>query len=580
MIRILLRVLGPRYAAPVLRAISLMVAAAVAEGLSYAMVFPVLRALLGADPAGAWPWMIAFAGAVAVYGALRYWGDLSAFGAATAQLRGMYHRLGDHLAHLPIGWYDGARIGEVSVLASKGVLQTMGVIVHLLGPFIFACITPLTIVLVMLVFNWQMGLAALLAAPVVVAAQVWTGRAMARSDARRAERDQESSARVIEYLQAQPVLRTSGRTSERFALLDDAMSGLERASRGLTFSVLPGVVGLSLAVQAMFSGLLALGAYLALGGRIGPVEVLTMLVLAARSADPLLSLSDSGGKLRSARFELERLDAILRTQPLSEPLEPVKPSRHDLEFDAVTFRHGERTVIDNLSLSVPQGERLAIVGPSGAGKSTLLRLIARFHDVEAGAVRLGGVDVRDIATTNLIDQISFVFQDVYLFDGTIEENVRIGRPDAQESELRAAAAAARLDEVVARLPDGWSTHVGEGGTLLSGGERQRVSIARALLKDAPIVLLDELTSALDPVNEAAVHESIERLIAGRTVVMVGHRLRTVECMDRIVFLNDGRIVAEGRHDELLRSCESYAAFWSASMASIAGGRRTDPVKGT
>nr|BFE79145.1 hypothetical protein GCM10020093_017460 [Planobispora longispora] len=191
--------------------------------------------------------------------------------------------------------------------------------------------------------------------------------------------------------------------------------------------------------------------------------------------------------------------------------------------------------------------------------------------MDAGAVRVGGVDVRSISTRVLMERIAIVFQDVYLFDGTIEENVRLGRPDADDADVRAAAAAARLDEVVERLPGGWAANVGEGGALLSGGERQRVSIARALLKNAPIVLLDEVTSALDPVNEAAVHEGVERLMAGRTVVMAAHRLRTVRRADRIVFLDGGRLVEEGGHDELLRRGGRYADFWEASLTHAARG---------
>jgi ATP-binding cassette subfamily B protein len=388
----------------------------------------------------------------------------------------------------------------------------------------------------------------------------------AAGDAERAERAQEATGRVIEFLQAQPVLRAGGRTTERFRLLDDSLRELERASRRSTLSTLPGVVGLTLTVQAMFTGLLVLATYLALGGRIGAAEALTILVLAARCADPLLSLADIGGKLRGARSVLVRLDALLRTEPLPEPHEPIQPQRHDLAFDSVTFGHGDRPVLEGISLSVPDGRRVAIVGPSGAGKSTLLQLLARFHDVDAGAVRVGGVDVREISTEGLIQQIAIVFQDVYLFDGTIEENVRLGRPGASDAEVRAAAAAARLDEVIERLPDGWTTEVGEGGALLSGGERQRVSIARALLKNAPIVLLDEVTSALDPVNEAAVHEGIERLMAGRTVVMVAHRLRTVQRADHIVFLDNGRIVEQGSHNELLLRGGRYADFWNLSLA--------------
>lgn len=570
MIRMLLRVLGRAYARPLRRTVTLMTATAITEGLSYALLVPLLRALFGSTPDDAWPWLIAFGAAIALYAALRYISDLSGFLVGTTLLRGMYHRLGDHLARLPIGWYEAGRLGEVSVLASRGVLQAMSVIAHLLAPFISASVTPLTIVAVILAFNWQMGLAASAAVPIVAAIQLYTARSMAAGDAERAARDDEATGRVIEYLQVQPVLRAGGRTAERFRLLDDSLRDVERASRRSTLSALPGAVGLTLTVQAMFTGLLALGAYLALDGDIGVAEVLTILVLAARCADPLLSLSDIGGRLRGARSVLAKLDEVLRTEPLPVPDEPVQPAGHDLEFESVTFGHGERTVFDDASLSVPQGRRIAVVGPSGAGKSTLLQLLARFYDVDAGAVRLGGVDVRAIDPEVLMAQFSIVFQDVYLFGGTIEENIRIGRPDADETEVRAAAAAARLDEVIERLPGGWATQVGEGGALLSGGERQRVSIARALLKDAPVVLLDEVTSALDPVHEAAVHEGIERLMAGRTVVMVAHRMRTVQRADRVVFLDGGRIVEEGSHDELLCLGGRYADFWNVSLAPAAG----------
>jgi ATP-binding cassette subfamily B protein len=569
MISTLLRVLGHEYAGPVRRTVALMTATALAEGLSYALLVPVLRALFGSTPEDARPWLAAFGAAVAVYAVLRYVSDRSGFRVGTTMLHGMYERLGEHLARLPIGWYQPGRTGEVTVLASQGVLQAMSVIAHLLAPFISACVTPLTIVAVMLAVNWQLGLAGLAAVPLVAAVQLRTARATTVTDTERVERERAATGRVIEYLQAQPVLRAGGRTGERFGLLDDSLKELRRASRRSTLSALPGVLGLAVTVQAVFTALLALGAYLALGGDIGAAEVLAVLVLAARCADPLLSLAEMSGGIRAARAELTRLDDVLTTEPLPEPRVPREPAGHDVAFDAVTFRHGDRAVADGVTLSVPEGRRLAVVGPSGAGKTTLLQLLARFYDVDAGAVRIGGVDVREMDTTALMARIAIVFQDVYLFDGTIEENVRLGRPDATDAEVRAAAAAARLDEVIERLPGGWSAEVGEGGTLLSGGERQRVSIARALLKDAPIVLLDEITSALDPVNEAAVQAGIEELMAGRTVVLVAHRMGTVRRADRVAFLDAGRVVEEGSHEELLRRAGRYAAYWDLSLAGAA-----------
>lgn len=569
MIRMLLRVLGAEYSRPVRRTIALMATAALLEGASYALLVPVLRALLSGAPSDAVPWLAAFAGAVAVFAALRYAADLSGFLAGSTLLRGMYHRLGDHLARLPIGWFGGGRTGEVSVLAGSGVLQAMSVIAHHLAPLVSATVTPLATVAVMLAFDWRLGLAALAAVPAVVAAQRLSERAGSVADAARAEHEREAADRTIEYIRAQPVLRAGGRSRERFGLLDDALRGLQQASRRSALTALPGALGLAFTVQAAFTALLVLGAFLALGGGIGAAELLCVLVLAARCTDPVLSLAHIGGGLRAARGELDRLDAVLRAEPLPEPSEPVRPDRHDLAFEAVSFRRGGRTVLDGVDLAVPEGGRLAVVGPSGAGKSTLLQLIARFHDVDTGSVRVGGADVRAIGTDILMARISIVFQDVFLFDGTIEQNVLLGRPDADAAAVREAARAARLDEVVERLPDGWATNVGEGGALLSGGERQRVSIARALLKDTPIVLLDEVTSALDPHNEGAVHAGIERLMAGRTVVLVTHRLQTAVHADRIVFLEEGRVVEAGTHDELVRLDGRYADFWRA--ASIPAG---------
>ncbi|MGW1373624.1 ABC transporter ATP-binding protein [Streptomyces sp. NPDC002446] len=561
MIRLLLKVLGEPNARPVRRTLALMTVCAAVEGLSYGLLVPLLRAVLGGDAAHAWPWLAAFAAAVLVSAVLGFRSDLAGFRTGGELSRGLHHRLGDHIARLPLGWFTSARIGEVSGLTSRSVMEVMTVPAHRLRPLINASVTPLSIVAVMFFVDWRLALAALVAVPVIVAVQNATGRATARQDAERLRRSDEASGRVVEYVRAQPVLRAGGRSGERLGMLDDALREQWRSERGAALRSLPGTLGLTLTVQASFTLVLALGTYLALGGGIGVAEVLALLVLAARCVDPLLSLSDLGGVMRASRGELERIQAVLQEKPLPEADEPLAPAGGGIELANVVFRRAGRTVLDGLSLKVAEGQRVAVVGSSGAGKSTLLQLVARFHDVDSGVVRVGGVDVRDLDGDRLMAHLSMVFQDVYLFGGTIEDNVRIGRPDATDREVRAAAVAARLDEVVARLPQGWSTQVGEGGSALSGGERQRVSIARALLKDAPVLLLDEATSALDPESEVAVQEALDRLMHGRTVVMVAHRLNTVRQADRIAFLHEGRIAEEGSHLDLLRSGGRYAEFW-------------------
>ncbi|GAA4660844.1 ABC transporter ATP-binding protein [Gordonia humi] len=564
MIRLLLRVLGQQYASPLRRAVALMVAAAVLEGISYALVLPVLRGLLGPTPDSAWPWIAVFAGTVVAYAVLRYVADLTGFRVGAALLRGTYRRLGDHLTALPIGWFTPSRVGEVSVLAGRGVLQAMSAVAHLLGPLISATLTPATVAVVITFVDWRIGVAAIVAAPLIGAVHVWTERSTAAGDTERIAREQEATARVVEFLHAQPVLRAGDRNAERFEILDRSLRDLETASRRTTLRTIPGAIALTTIVQTAFVCTMVLAVHVALSGDLRVPDVLAVLLLATLGADPLLSLNEIGGRIRGARTVLIGIDDVLETRPLPVAPCPRTPVRHDLELNAVTLRAGGRTIIDDLSLTVPDGHRLALVGPSGAGKSTILKLLARFSDVDGGAVHIGGTDLRDIDPVTLMAQFSIVFQDVYLFDGTIEQNIHLARPDATHAEVRAAATAAQLDDVIERLPDGWSTVVGEGGAFLSGGERQRVSIARALLKNAPVVLLDEVTSALDPLSDAAVHHGIDRLCNGRTVVMAAHRVHSVRDADQIAFIDHGHVVEQGTHAELMLLNGRYAEYWAMS----------------
>ncbi|MDB1087485.1 ABC transporter ATP-binding protein [Streptomyces sp. ACA25] len=536
--------------------------ASVLQGAAFALLVPVLRELLGDRPERAWPWLALLAAVTLAYAAVSYPAVVAARNTGYALSHALHDRIGDRLVRLPLGWFTGSRVGSVGRLVTHDVMNVMSVPAHLLEPLVKALVTPAAMVLVMCAVDLRLGLAALACVPVIVLAYRVTGRLVQRAEHAADTAAAEAGARVVEFAQEQPVLRAHGRTVEGVRELDDALDAQRRAGRRMLRVALPGLTGFTLVVQASFSLLLMLGTLLAVDGTVDAPAVLALLVLAARSAEPLSSAAELGAALRMAGNSVLRIQQVLDTEPLPEPAAPGTVRDASVEVDRVSFGYGDGPVLHEVSLRVPAGTTTALVGPSGSGKTTVTRLIARFFDVHDGAVRVGGTDVRHLPQRQLMEQLALVFQDVHLFDGTLKDNVRLGRPDASEAELLAAARGARVDEIAARLPGGWDTPVGEGGAQLSGGERQRVSVARALLKDAPIVLLDEATAALDAENEAAVVDAVEALTADRTVLVIAHRLETVQRADRVVVLDGGRVVEEGRHAELLARGGAYAALWS------------------
>ncbi|MFF8955148.1 ABC transporter ATP-binding protein [Streptomyces sp. NPDC014894] len=576
MIRRLLTVVDPDSAAQLRRMLVGLVLCAVLQGLAFVLLVPLLRELLSdGGLSGALPWFGALAAVAAGY-AVVYWDStLCGYRAGAGLARTLYHRLGDHVASLPLGWFTAERTGRLTQLTAKGVIDVMGVPAHLLRPIVTAFVTPLVVVALMFLFDWRLALAALAGLPLAALAHRVTGRVVARNDHAHDAASAEAGGRVIEFARAQPVLRAFRRTVHGYQALDDALVAQRATGRRLLLTAVPGFAAFVVSVQLAFTVVLLAGTVLALGGSVGAPELIALLVLAARFVEPLIVAADLAAAVRIADNALSRVEAVLATEPLPEPDSPVEPADPDdtsVELDGVAFGYDPaRPVLDGVSLRVPSRTMTALVGPSGSGKTTVTRLVARFFDTDAGRVLVGGTDVRELGTEALMSRISLVFQDVYLFDATIAENIRLARPDATEEEFCRAARLAGVDEIAARLPDGWDSRVGEGGTTLSGGERQRVSIARALLKDAPIVLLDEATAALDPENEKIVQDALAALAGDRTLLVIAHRLQTIASADRIAVLEDGAIAELGTHDELLARGGRYARFWAER--SRAGGWR-------
>lgn len=567
MIRRLGRVIDPADRGLYRRFLALLLAYNLLQGVAYVLMVPVIEALLSGDTGLAARWCAPLGGAIAVGWAAHLAQQRAGFDLGLALSRTLHHRIGDHLARLPMGWFTGDRVGQVGHLTSSGVNDVMGLPAHLLQPIAAALITPATVLVGLAVIEWRLALVLAAGIPVLWAVFAVAGRFAARADRRVQATAAEAAGRVVEYARRQPQLRAFGRVGDDFDSLSRALDGQQRAGARQLWHVLVGLGGAGAAVQGLATVLLATGVAMAIDGVVEPVTLMAVAVLITRFIEPLSTVAVEGSMLRTAAGSLDRIEALIHTPPLPEPAVGREPQGNRLELDGVGFAYAESPVLVNCSLTVDPGEMVALAGASGAGKSTVVRLIARFFDVDSGAVRIGGVDVREMTTTQLWSRVAVVFQDVQLMEGTIRDNVLMGRPDADEGALHRVAAAARVDEIVARLPGGWDTPVGEGGAALSGGERQRVSIARALLKDAPIVVFDEATAALDGENELAIAAALDRLRADRVLLVIAHRPATAVAADRIVVLDGGTIVEQGTHDQLVAAGGNYAAQWQRRRAA-------------
>ena len=535
------------------------------SGIAAALLVPTFADLAEGDLPAVWRSLIWLAVAAVAACVAQYVQSMKGFAAALEVLSTLHERLGDHLADLPLGWFNAEKTGRLSRTTTEGTYLVTGLFAHLLTPLVVGLTGPATIVVAMFVYDWRLGLVALVCVPVLAAAFRYGARSVGRGEEIDHAASVESSNRVIEFARDQATLRAAGRTVEGYTPLDTAIDQQQRAGRRSLWLTTFGLIAGAVAVQPALTVLLIAGTWLALAGFLQAAVAVAVLALAFRFAGPLAEVGEYAGVLRMVGNDLRRIGDVLRERGLPQPAAsaPVTAAG-EVELDDVTFGYDPANpVLRGVSLRVPPRSMTALVGASGSGKTTITRLIARFWDVDAGLVRVGGVDVRQQSTEDLMSQLSLVFQDVYLFDDTLEANIRLGRPDATDAEVHEAAELAGVTEIVDRLPDGWHSRVGEGGARLSGGERQRVSVARALLKNAPIVLLDEATAALDPENERYVQRSLHRLAEHSTLLIIAHRLGTVVAADQIAVLDGGRVAETGTHADLLARSGRYVDFWES-----------------
>ena len=473
------------------------------------------------------------------------------------------HGISDRLTRIRMSWFTADSVADARASIAATGPDLVGLIVNLVTPIVGAVLLPPAIALALLWVSPPLALAALAGVPPVLGALWLAGRATRRADAAAEAANTALTERLVEFGRTQPVLRASRRAAPARSQVAEALAGQHAATMRLVLMQTPGQLLFALASQLALVLLAGTATVLVLRGELSTGAAVGLIVVIVRYLEPMTALATFAPALETTRLALARIRAVL-----DAPLAPSGPD--DARFGAppvielrgIGVRHGDHPpVIDGLDLTLQPGTTTAIVGPSGSGKTTVLSLIAGLLQPTRGRVLLDGRDVAGLTAEAHRDAVSVVFQHPYLFEGTLRENVLVGDPGATPAQVAAAESLARVDEITARLPEGDAADVGEAGAKLSGGERQRVSIARALLKPAPVLLVDEATSALDPENERAVVDALTRDPLPRTRVIVAHRLSSIRTADRVLFLEDGAIAEDGTVEELLAAGGRFAAFW-------------------
>lgn len=519
-----------------------------------------------------WGW-IAFLGLVGglilLYAAL-----MASHVAAFRILYGLRVRLSEHIGRLPLGYLNGTSTGAIKKTMEQNIEKIENFIAHTIPDMVNVVAT---VVLMFAIFfsldGWlaAVGLA-VIAVSVILQFSNFMGKKAQEFTRIYFDAQERMSASAVQYVRGMPVVKIFGQSVRSFRQFNAEIEAYKTYALKVCDTYQPGMVTFTVLLNSLVTFFFPIGILL-VGGSPGDIALaavwLFFIVMGPGVASPVYKLMYLGGGTREINEGVVRIDRIFDRRPVPEPAEPRVPTTHDIEFRHVGFSYSNEAeatrteALRDISFTARQGEITALVGPSGSGKSTVANLIPRFWDVGQGEIRIGGIDIREIATERLMDIVSFVFQETFLFYDTLYENIRTGRPDATHEEVVAAAKAAQCHEFIERLPDGYATRIGDRGVYLSGGEAQRVCVARAILKNAPVLVLDEATAFADPENEWKMQQALQHLIRDKTVIIIAHRLSSIVAAQQILVLRQGQLVQSGRHEVLSKTDGVYKKMWDA-----------------
>lgn len=492
-------------------------------------------------------------------------------------LENMRLKIADRLMKSPLGTVLNQPVGKLKNVIVDRVETIELPLAHLIPEGISNLLLPIGVFIYIIMIDWRMALAALITVPIAVVAYAFMMKTFNKQYADYMESSNYVNSVVVEYVEGIEVIKAFNRSSSSYEKFEKAVESFkaytlnwfESTWKLMNFggSVLPSTL----------LGTMPIGMYLYINGSLSPADLTMCLILSLGIVAPLTSFTVFVNEIKAIEYAVKDAYEFLNLKELENSLEPVNLNQYDIELKNVSFSYDtdkndnlnseENDVLNNINLKLPQGNFAALVGPSGGGKSTVARLIARFWDVSSGEVKIGGINIKKLPLSQLADTVSFVTQDNFLFNCSIMENIRFGNPKASDKEVINAAKAACCDEFIQNLDKGYDTNAGEAGGKLSGGEKQRIAIARAILKNAPIVIMDEATAFTDPENEHKLQKSIATLTKGKTLLVIAHRLSTIKNADKIIVMEKGCIINTGTHDELLKKCELYKGMWEAHIGA-------------